>query len=193
MVTYLEHNWIEFMSLTRQDWLEAARHLMTEKGVGGVKVEVLARILKVSKGSFYWHFKDRKELLSELLSYWASITDELISHAKQAKTPEAQLSTLFAAIEASGVSGEEVIQVWAQQDSEVAKVVHEVEKKRMEYLTEIFVEGGFGKARAKERAEITYLTYLGYAFKNANDSAFSLKFSTLGKEIVNLMFERTKK
>jgi len=181
------------VSLTRQDWLEAARQLMTEKGVAGVKVEVLARALNVSKGSFYWHFKDRKELLAELLNYWATITDELIVYAKQAKTPQLQLTTLFNAIAEAGVSGEEVIQVWAQQDADVAKVVHAVEKKRMEYLTQIFVEGGFGLARAKERAEITYLTYLGYAFKNAHDSAFSLEFSTLGKEIVNLMFEGNSK
>ena len=177
------------MSLTKQDWLEAARQLMTEKGVAAVKVEVLARTLKVSKGSFYWHFKNRQELLQDLLNYWASITDELINHANQAKTPKAKLISLFQAIASEGVSGEEVIQVWANQDKEVVKVVQDVEKKRIEFLEEIFVEGGFRKARAKERAEITYLTYLGYAFKNANDSAFSLEFSTLSTKIVNLMFE----
>ncbi|MGL5832210.1 MAG: TetR/AcrR family transcriptional regulator, partial [Waterburya sp.] len=32
--------------------------LMANQGVAGVKIEVLASQLRVSKGSFYWHFKN---------------------------------------------------------------------------------------------------------------------------------------
>ncbi|MEL6927820.1 MAG: helix-turn-helix domain-containing protein, partial [Cyanobacteria bacterium J06600_6] len=51
------------MALTKTDWIDAAWILMANKGVAAVKVEVLARQLEVSKGSFYWHFKNRQELL----------------------------------------------------------------------------------------------------------------------------------
>ena len=43
--------------------MRLARH-----GIESVRVEVLARDLGVSKGSFYWHFRDRSELLEKLLA-----------------------------------------------------------------------------------------------------------------------------
>ena len=177
------------MSLSRQDWLEVARHLMTEKGIEAVRVEVLARKLKVSKGSFYWHFKDRADLLSELLNYWASVTDELIAQGQQITDPQARLRLLFDAIALSGVSGEEVIHVWAKQDAKVAEQVHQVEARRMAYLQTIFEEAGFALEDARERAEITYLAFLGYAFKASQDTAFSLDFKDLGTEIIKIMFQ----
>lgn len=177
------------MSLTRQDWLEGARKLLVEKGVEGVRVEVLARALKVSKGSFYWHFKDRNDLLQELLSYWANVTDELIAQGKELTNPKLQMTQLFDAIAEAGVSGEEVIHVWAKQDNQVATIVRRVEEKRMSYLQDIFKDTGFTISDARERAEITYLAFLGYAFKASQDAAFSLNFKDLGKEIVNIMFQ----
>jgi len=45
------------------DWVEAARSAMVEGGIDAVAVEPLARRLGVTKGSFYWHFKDRRALL----------------------------------------------------------------------------------------------------------------------------------
>jgi len=180
------------MSLTRKDWLEGARTLMVEKGIAAVKVEVLARRLGVSKGSFYWHFKNRDDLLSDLLNYWASVTDELIRHGSQTPSAKDRLAHLFAAIAAAGTSGEEVIQVWAKHDENVAAVVQQVETKRINYLQAIFEQGGFESKAARERAEITYLAFLGYAFKRSQDSAFKLEFTDLGQEISNIMFERIK-
>ena len=130
-------------------------------------------------------------MLKELLNYWAKVTDELIAQTRQAETPQSQLSNLFAAIASAGVSGEEVIQVWAKQDKQVADVVHVVEKKRIAYLQEIFISAGFTKSQAKERAGITYLTFLGYAFKSSQDLAFSLDFKDLGQEVIKVMFERS--
>jgi AcrR family transcriptional regulator len=43
--------------------VQAALDIVAEKGVDGVRVEVLAKQLGVTKGSSYWHFKDRDALL----------------------------------------------------------------------------------------------------------------------------------
>src|SRR5580704_7351182 len=56
--------------LNRDDWLKAARMALLKGGVEAVRVEKLARDLKVTKGSFYWHFTDREELLEVLLREW---------------------------------------------------------------------------------------------------------------------------
>src|SRR5438876_12198166 len=55
---------------TREDWLRAARLALLHRGPHGVRVEVLARTLGVTKGSFYWHFRDRRELMEILLREW---------------------------------------------------------------------------------------------------------------------------
>ena len=55
----------------KSDWIEAALLLLQREGVEAVRVEALARRLRVSKSGFYWHFKDRRDLLTQLVDYWA--------------------------------------------------------------------------------------------------------------------------
>ena len=61
----------------REEWLRAARLALIRLGEDGVRVERLARDLKLTKGSFYWHFKDRDELLEALLREWEEESEML--------------------------------------------------------------------------------------------------------------------
>src|SRR3984957_6647595 len=56
--------------LRRGDWVRAAFARLAQDGIDAVRVEVLARDLHVSKGSFYWHFRDRDELAGAMLEQW---------------------------------------------------------------------------------------------------------------------------
>ena len=56
--------------LDRQSWIAAAIDVLAEDGVEGLRVETLARRCKVTKGSFYWHFKDRRDLFDAVLAEW---------------------------------------------------------------------------------------------------------------------------
>ena len=56
--------------LSREDWTEAARKQLVAAGIEEVKVDRLARKMKVTRGSFYWHFKNRKDLLDSVLRVW---------------------------------------------------------------------------------------------------------------------------
>ena len=60
--------------LGRATWIKAALDILAGKGLDGIRVEVLAKRLKVTKGSFYWHFKDRRDLLDAVLEPSASTT-----------------------------------------------------------------------------------------------------------------------
>ncbi len=51
-------------TLTAADWAQAALQLIAEAGLGALTVEALAARLGVTKGSFYWHFKGRSDLLA---------------------------------------------------------------------------------------------------------------------------------
>src|ERR1700675_1352074 len=51
----------------RETWIEAGFAEIARTGVEGVRVEVLAKNLGVTKGGFYRRFKDRAALLEGLL------------------------------------------------------------------------------------------------------------------------------
>ena len=66
-------------SLGQDDWLNAALESLNEKGIDAVKVLPLSHKLGVTRGSFYWHFKDREDLLRQMLEYWErELTDVVI-------------------------------------------------------------------------------------------------------------------
>jgi AcrR family transcriptional regulator len=56
--------------LDRQAWLDAGLGLLAQRGVGAVRITDLARRLNVTKGSFYWHFRDRADLFEAMLEMW---------------------------------------------------------------------------------------------------------------------------
>jgi hypothetical protein len=44
---------------------------LIEEGTAGIEINKLTKRLGSSGGGFYWFFKDRAQLLEELLAYWA--------------------------------------------------------------------------------------------------------------------------
>ena len=70
--------------LSTEDWLKLALETLDNEGIHKVNVEYLARQLKVTKGSFYWHFKNRESLLKEMLNYWTeTLTTDVIQRSRQ--------------------------------------------------------------------------------------------------------------
>ena len=64
--------------LSREDWLAAALEVLYGEGVGKVSIVRIARDMGVTSGSFYWHFKDRNDLLRSLLDFWVRSQTEAI-------------------------------------------------------------------------------------------------------------------
>ena len=58
------------VQLDRENWIESATDVLAREGLGGLRIEVLAKRCGVTKGSFYWHFKDRQDLLTAILEHW---------------------------------------------------------------------------------------------------------------------------
>src|ERR671934_2749006 len=79
--------------LSRERWIEAALDALADGGVAAVAVEPLAVRLGVTKGSFYWHFRDRDQLLAAALKEWERTgTEELIKRLDQIADPRARLT-----------------------------------------------------------------------------------------------------
>src|SRR3979409_321773 len=76
-----------------QDWVAAGLAERATHGIDGVRVEVLAERLGVTKGGFYRRFKDRRALLNAILETWADGRIAVIEQQTtlNGETPEGRL------------------------------------------------------------------------------------------------------
>lgn len=147
--------------LSRDDWLKAALHLSV-KGIEAVKVAPLAVDMGVTTGSFYWHFKNRRELLDALLDYWErEMTDVAIDAARHfAGSPADRILGVMEAVTDGNLARYDLaIWHWAQSDTGAHRVFHRAVKTRFEFAAWMFSEAGFSPEQAEIRGRmmVTYL------------------------------------
>ncbi len=56
--------------LDQASWLKAAAVAIAEDGISGTRILPLSKRLGVTRGSFYWHFKDHSSFVNEFIDYW---------------------------------------------------------------------------------------------------------------------------
>lgn len=150
--------------LSREDWMQAALETMRIAGVDGVKVAPLAARLGVTTGSFYWHFKNRRELLDELLGYWERTrTDMAIEESKRFQgSPKDRILFLMERVMGGGLAGYDLpIWLWAQSDQGARTVFQRALKKRFAHATWMFQEAGFSKRQAESRGRMMAVYMMG--------------------------------
>ena len=136
--------------LSQIDWIAAGFRALTSKGPQALKAEPLARDLKTTKGSFYWHFKDVPTYQAAMLAYWEEkATREMITLLDAIPAPESKLRTLAQLATQpqenyGGIGAEPAIRAWAKGDKNVADAVARVDAKRLSYLDTLFKEMGMG-------------------------------------------------
>jgi AcrR family transcriptional regulator len=150
-------------ALTPDDWLRVAADVLVDKSVEGVRVDVLARTLNVTRGSFYWHFIDRDDLLQRLLQKWRLQQTEQVIAANQRQGVTAQgiiheLTGLPMRGDKAQRGGaiELAIRAWARRDPMARAVVDEVDQVRLEYIAQCFRDLGFCSHTARHRAFLLY-------------------------------------
>jgi AcrR family transcriptional regulator len=170
--------------LGRDDWLQAARLALLKGGASEVRVERLARDLRVTKGSFYWHFKDREELLELLLREWEDDFAEIIKQLKGLRGRKA-LSLLLRLVVEQAPLGEKgmspsdaAIFTWASVSPDVARRVNRAEKKRIKLLKQII---GY-----PDRTEILYLVWLGFVARGKRVPGSRKRFPRIARTMLEL-------
>ena len=127
----------------RNRWIEEGLSALAAGGPDAVRIESLAQALGVSKGGFYWHFKDRQALLEEMLDAWERTWVDEVIEAVEAEDEDARsrLRRLFALAAASGgelLKIELAIRNWARREEAVAKRLRQVDNRRMDYMRSLF-------------------------------------------------------
>jgi AcrR family transcriptional regulator len=148
----------------RAQWLVAGLESLRKGGVGEVRVERLAADLGITKGSFYWHFRNRSELLEALLEHWSREMTDVEFERIQAMRGglAARLLALAEDVLEKGMGRyDPAIRAWARTDRKVAAAVGQVDRRRVRALTGFFEDGGFGAVEARTRARLFYTFLLG--------------------------------
>lgn len=143
--------------ITRDQWLGQALEIFAKTGEGGLHVEKLARALGVAKSGFYWHFKDRDDLLQQLIAYWAHEHTEVVTQNPLLKmTPprERLLMISILVFEQNLTEYDFAMQVWANKDPTVAKTVRKVTKARLNFSRSAFAELGYEGDDLEMRARL---------------------------------------
>lgn len=171
--------------LNRNDWLKAARMALLKGGVEAVRVEKLARALRVTKGSFYWHFKDRNQLLDLLLREWEGEMAEIIPLLRRSSARDT-LMTLVSILEERARLSEEgdvpsdaAIFAWATVSPEVAQRVNRAEQKRFNLLTRI--------TGHSDRIELFYLAWLGFVARGQRVPELRKRFPQIARAMLKLL------
>ena len=150
-------------TLTPEAWIEAATEVLVDQGIDHVRVDVLAGQLQVTRGSFYWHFRDREDLLRRVLQAWRERTTEQLTQrlVSASNDPRAQLRDVIslpfrgrAAARAARI--ELAIRAWARRDDTARQAVDEADAARIGYHAQVFSALGFSINEARHRAFLLY-------------------------------------
>lgn len=170
--------------LDPERWVDAAIDVLAKEGIGGLRVEVLAKRCGVTKGSFYWHFKDRRALLDAVLARWKDGRIRDIEKTT-AVAPGQEREQLHYAIEVYGASRnrkgmaiELAVRDWARHDAVAAAVVESVDLYRLECTRKLFVAAGMSDAEAKSRSLLLYACVFGLSlmhYAHFDDNLSDLK------------------
>ena len=150
--------------LNREDWIRGAFEMLCTGGVESVKIVPLAEQLGVTSGSFYWHFKNRRELHDALLAYWEhEMTDAAIDAATTFPgPPKKRIWFLMEQVMNLGLARYDLaIWHWAQSDAAVQEIFRRSVEKRFAFAAWMFKQAGFSKNQAEVRGRMMVVYMMG--------------------------------
>jgi AcrR family transcriptional regulator len=184
--------------LQPSDWIRIGFSQLAREGIESVRIEVLARELGVSKGSFYWHFRDRDELLMRMLEQWERVEAELLASEESTEGNHPNAAARWArfverSAEPERIREEIAVRAWAGRDQRVAVRVAAIERRKVQVIAGVLAEVGFAKQAAESWSEMVLLVYLGWLDRTARDGEFRLAGRALGEFLSELVLAASSK
>lgn len=142
--------------VSKAQWLEAGLKALESGGVEKLRVESLAKDLAISKSGFYWHFRDREHLLSEMQDYWQHEFTNTAAYSPmiQNSGPLDRLRILATMIREHNLTRYDLaFLAWAEHDENVRKTVEDVLQVRMDTVRVAFAELGYNGIDLEVRAQ----------------------------------------
>lgn len=169
--------------LTAEDWIVAGFQALAEGGHTAIKAEGIARALKVSKGSFYWHFPNVPAYKATMLTFWQeNATQSIIERIEgEGGTPREKLYRLASvSVRPAGYPfnehvAEAAIRDWARYDENTARLLAQVDQQRLNYVAGLFQDQGLPERTSRQGARLFYasLIGLGQLYHESTEQQFS--------------------
>jgi AcrR family transcriptional regulator len=145
-------------------WLAEALQVLTKSGNAKLPVDNIARALGVTKGSFYWHFKNRKDFVAGIIDYWDKQFTRPVIETVSANTGDARhrLWVLMEMVHSRDYARYDAsVRAWAAQEPWIFDLCSQVDATRHQFARSLFAEIGFEglECEMRARACIAYLSY----------------------------------
>src|SRR5436190_9637920 len=154
--------------LTRTAWLDGAAAAIAEGGFDNVRVLTLAKRLRVTRGSFYWHFKDHAEFIVSFLDRWRDRRlSELDYLSKSGGDGKSELRHVFRQVLSEPARAtrqmriELAVRDFARRESYAAKIVADVDRARIDHCARLIAQAIPDKQRAWDLALLVYVATIG--------------------------------
>ncbi|MCW8886292.1 MAG: TetR/AcrR family transcriptional regulator [Motiliproteus sp.] len=166
------------VKITREAWIHEAFSVLADGGVDHIKVEALAKRLKVTKGGFYWHFKNRNELLDNMLDQWQRGRVETIHQQVNSDRDAAQILDQLLQLYTDhtnprGNAIELAVRDWARNSEQAALTVKTVDRDRLQSVAGLFSRLGLEAQEAFSRAYLFYSYVFGQSLLNYDDQPYA--------------------
>ncbi|WOH67024.1 TetR/AcrR family transcriptional regulator [Bradyrhizobium sp. BWA-3-5] len=148
-------------------WIEAGLEEIARTGVEGVRVEVLAKKLGVTKGGFYRRFRDRAALLEAMLQHWSAGRIAAIEKhtslggATARERLKALIPQYSERVNTEGMAVELAIRQWARSDELAAGAAAHVDAVRLRNVGNLFRATGLAAEEADAQAFLFYCFVFG--------------------------------
>ena len=132
--------------VSKAEWLEMGLQTLRDGSVDNLTVQGLAKSLGIAKAGFYWHFKNRDDLLRQLLEYWTHEITRVItenSNILTLKPKNRLIKTAEMILDFDLTRYEIAFRQWALQDAGAARAVKKANRLRLNFIREAFSELGF--------------------------------------------------
>lgn len=154
------------VAMSTEDWILQAREMLIAEGIGAVKIDRLAKACNVTRGGFYWRFRNRDDLLDQLLDHWRQTNDAAFLAAVSGAEPPEQryrnLIRLWLDEDAFSPRFDGAIRAWGAVSEKVGQVVRAADDCRIAALVRLFEDAGAQPPEAFIRARIVYFHQIGY-------------------------------
>jgi AcrR family transcriptional regulator len=175
------------ISKAKLTWLKEGYAVLAEAGPDKLTIDELCGRLKLTKGSFYHHFKNRKDYILSLLQFWEQdMTLQLIELSQSEESSRGKLDRLTELVTNLSESSLEVnIRAWASHDELVWSYQQRVDTSRMNYVKELCANVYKNSIDSDLLAKIYYTLFIGsqHLFPPLHKKELMLIYKTLSTYI----------
>jgi AcrR family transcriptional regulator len=183
---------LKSVPLQPDNWIRAAFVRLASEGIESVRIELLARDLGVSKGSFYWHFRDREDLLTCVLDRWeADEVDWLAATDVKMRAAARWARFVEHCADLNHARLESAVRGWARRDeamsTRISARISGIDKKRTAHIASVLRDIGFTAPSAASWSDLALLVYLGWLDRVTRDAEFQSTGRGLGEFLSDLI------